>query len=252
MSVEIRAVFDETDNGIQAVDYLLNHSVRAEDIELTLPIPHSNGRVQAISRGRPMRSTERPRFHDLETPDLGDGSKPVRHADPDTGIRRGPLPRLRQDANRYRIHEHPMWASACRERGAPWGQAFSDAFRSVVLKTRANWRGETVVDAKQGAGLGLGIGMVAAMCIPDIDLLAALGTFVAGLAVTCAVAGGIAGGIYGFLIDRRFARKSVGITGDHPGQPLAILSVIVSVAGKEARIAGMIEEFGGRLVPSST
>jgi hypothetical protein len=107
---------------------------------------------------------------------------------------------------------------------------------------------ETIMDTEEGAGIGLGFGLLTAMCIPSISLIDSTGTIVASLMAAGTVAGGIAGGIYGYLTDRGVARGIARVMSHHVDGGGTTVSVTVSEAWEEAGIVRILEGFGGHLI----
>ena len=106
---------------------------------------------------------------------------------------------------------------------------------------------EAVLDSEQGAGLGLGFGLLAAMCVPGIGMIAGSGVVVAGLMAAGTVAGGIAGGIYGHLIDCGVERRIAQVMSNHLEAGGTTLSVTVPDACEEPEIRRILKGCGGHL-----
>ncbi len=105
-----------------------------------------------------------------------------------------------------------------------------------------------VIDAEEGAGIGLGLGLLTALCIPGIGMFVGSAALVAGLMAGGMVAGSIAGGLYGYLTVLGVSHGLAQIMHDHVEAGGTVLSVAVHDAHSEAEIAGILQEFGGQLI----
>jgi hypothetical protein len=159
----LHATFETEEDGVRAVEGLLHHGLRPQDIHLILPEPHNCDDAKAL--------------------------EPAEH------------------------HVH-----------------------------------EAVQDAEEGAGIGLGFGLIAAMCVPGLSLIAGSGIVIASIMAAGAAVGGVAGGVYGYLIDRGADRATAGIISKHLKGGGTAINVTLSDMREKGEIVRILREFNGQLI----
>ncbi len=115
---------------------------------------------------------------------------------------------------------------------------------------------EAVLDAGEGAGIGLALGLLAALClpglalvaVPGIGLIAGSGIIIAQLMAGGAVAGGIIGGIYGLLIDRGVDHDVALILSNHLEGGGTTLSITLSEKSEVADILDILISNSGHII----
>lgn len=105
-----------------------------------------------------------------------------------------------------------------------------------------------LINAEEGAGIGLVLGLITALCVPGIGLIAGTGAIVASLMTAGTAIGGIAGGIYGHLIDQGIDREVAQKIADLIAEGSATISVSVPQNVQEYDIRYMLENYGGQII----
>jgi hypothetical protein len=230
----LHATFDTAEDGIQAVESLLHHSVRAEDINLILPQSQTAG---AEPTANPHASPS-----DSETRIALDTDAPYPPPLP---------PQTRKHNPRIYREEDFMAPGALGYTYDTLGAVIPDPIPSDKPAPPVDSSSEALLDTKEGVGLGLGLGLLAAMCVPGIGLIVGSGAIVAGLMAAGTVFGGIAGDLYGYLIDRGVAHGIARVLSHHHEAGGTILSVSRSGTLNKAEFVRIFKEFDGHLLPPS-
>ena len=134
-----------------------------------------------------------------------------------------------------------------RSNHKPHDHASSYAQPEVVAAPMHN-TSAVVVGSEEGLGVGIGLGLLTAMCIPGIGLIVASATIIAALVAAGALIGGIAGGIYGYLVELDIPHDVAVTMANHISSGGATLRVIVADAGQEEVVLKMVAEAGGKLI----
>jgi hypothetical protein len=247
----LHATFANAEDGIRAVESLLYHGVRAEDINLILPQPQD---IEATSTGVPLKATEIAAHSTSE----GTSALPTVFVSAAAISADALLPEPPQLAalfQRTALRRHA--ADIIETSGEPGyrydalGAVIPDRSPTKAPNSPMSSSHAAVVDTEQGAGLGLVFGLLTAISIPGVGLIIGSGAIAAGLMATGAVAGGLAGGIYGYLIDRGIDLEVARNVSDHLAGGGTTLSVSGSGAVKATEIALILKAFGGHLIRQS-
>ena len=103
-------------------------------------------------------------------------------------------------------------------------------------------------NTEEGVGLGALLGLLTALCVPGIGMFVGSGAIIAGLLSGGATLGGIAGGIYGYMIVHGVPHETAKAVFDNLGRGATTLRATAVDAGKEAEIVKVIENYGGHLI----
>ncbi len=99
--------------------------------------------------------------------------------------------------------------------------------------------------AIEGTGLGLAAGLLlAAIALPGIGLVAGAGMLAAGLVAATGAAGGIAGGVYGYLADRGVPPERAQHYHESLEAGHSILSVTISGPVSQQEIVMLLNKYG--------
>jgi uncharacterized membrane protein len=243
----VHATFANAQDGIRAVESLLHHGVRADDINLILPkrppIETPTAHIIVKTDGASVKpSVAQESLMPAMSRSARDGAGATLLSEP---------PRLSPSSERDAAGPHAQGfnrseAPASLSDGT--GAASHGAKKAKPVTTPIGSCHECVVDAEQGAGLGLVVGLLTALCVPNIGMIGGGGPIVAELMAAATTVGGLAGGLYGYLIDRGVDRDVARKVSDHLAEVEASLSVNVSGTLKVGEIAHILKQYRGRVI----
>jgi hypothetical protein len=107
-----------------------------------------------------------------------------------------------------------------------------------------------VVGGEEGAGVGFGLGLLTAMCIPGIGLIGGSGAIIISLVAAGTAIGGVSGGMYGYLVQRDTPHSAALAMAEHITSGGATLSVTTPDSLDEDAIVRIVEGAGGRVIRS--
>lgn len=247
----VHAFFNRKEDAVRAVDALIASGITSDEISLILPDEHAANHEGAGSEPHmvqlaPEAPARNAATHPFQHVHRGDNSHPEVPEPPELT----PLPTRRTQT--YYDDTSTMAAGAAGYTYDELGAVIPDSPRWKRRKSsRRKGAGETKVDTEEGLGLGLFLGMFAALCVPGIGMFVGTGAIVAELMSGGAALGGVAGGIYGYLMDHGVSRGTAKHMSDHLGAGGTTLTITISKTGKEADIIAAIEKFNGRVVELS-
>lgn len=113
---------------------------------------------------------------------------------------------------------------------------------------RPQGTGVTVENSEEGVGVGALLGLLTAMCVPGIGMFVGSGAIIAGLMSGGATLGGIAGGIYGYMVGKGEPHETAKAVVDNLGTGGTTLRATARNAEMEAKIVEIIEGLGGHVM----